>query len=135
VRTTETRKQSETAQCSLFAQDCSTQQGLIMGRIVQLSGPQRTDESLVSVEGALFRSSDPRTSRSAAKKAIQFKARHIAKIWNCLKDNGKLNYKEIAKLTGLEPVAVARRRKEMERDGLIEVLGEERNGCQLWVGL
>jgi len=132
MRTTEMRKQSETAQCFLFAQDCSTQQGLIMGRIVQLSGPQRMDESLVNDARALCRSSDPKTSRNAAEKTKNFKARHIAKIWNCLLEHGRLNYKEIAKLTGLEPVAVARRRKEMQESKLIQVLGQERNGCQLW---
>jgi DNA-binding Lrp family transcriptional regulator len=43
-----------------------------------------------------------------------------------------MTYKEIAKKVGMEPVAVARRRKEMEESGLIDVLGEIRNGCSVW---
>jgi len=80
----------------------------------------------------LSRINDPQTSKKAGEKTKEFRARHIAKIWNCLKDNGSKTYKEIALLTGLEPVAVARRRKEMEENHLIEVLEETRNGCALW---
>lgn len=81
---------------------------------------------------SLSRTSDPITSKVAGEKTKEFRARHIAKIWNCLKDHGAKTYKEIAELTGLEPVAVARRRREMEENQLIEVLNETRNGCSVW---
>lgn len=123
-------------QGSLFAPSFLTGLGKSSDKTVQWSGPQRMETKLErNPIPALCRATDPKTSRSAAERASEFKSRHIAKIWTCLKDHGKMNYKEIAKLTGLEPVAVARRRKEMESDGLIEVLGEERNGCQLWAAV
>ena len=120
-------------QGSLFAASFLTGLERPSGMTARWSGPVRTEtKSERNPIPALCRATDPRTSRSAAEKAGQFKSRHIAKIWACLKDHGKLNYKEIAKLTGLEPVAVARRRKEMQESKLIRVLGQERNGCQLW---
>lgn len=135
MRTTEQSKRSETEQGSLFAQESYMPPALILGRIVQLSGPQKEVIPLVSdfkPSNSLSRSSDPITSKVAGEKTKEFRARHIAKIWGCLKDYGNKTYKEIASLTGLEPVAVARRRKEMEENHLIEVLEETRNGCSLW---
>lgn len=123
-------------QGSLFAASFLTGLERPSGMTARWSGPQRMEtKSERNQIQALCRATDPKTSRSAAERVSEFKSRHIAKIWTCLKDHGKLNYKEIAKLTGLEPVAVARRRKEMESDGLIEVLAEERNGCQLWAAV
>ena len=81
---------------------------------------------------SLSRISDPITSKLAGEKTNEFRARHIAKIWNCLKDHGPKTYKEIASLVEMEPVAVARRRKKMEENQLIEVLNETRDGCALW---
>jgi CRP-like cAMP-binding protein len=128
-------QQNETGQISLFAQESYGPPALILGRIVQLSGPQREGGRLENnLKGfrSLSRLTDPKTSRNAAEKTSQFRTRHIAKIWTCLKDFGPMTYKEIAKKVGMEPVAVARRRKEMEESGLIDVLGEIRNGCSVW---
>lgn len=124
-----------TGQISLFASEFLSESVPISDMMQALFGHQKTEKKSVKDCPVLHRLKDPLTSVRAAEKAKEFRTRHIAKIWACLKDNGKLNYKEIAKLTGLEPVAVARRRKEMESDKLIEVLGEERNGCALWVAL
>ncbi len=135
MRTTEQSKQNEIAQGSLFASESWSPPALILGRIVQLSGPQRVESPSVKdymESRSLSRSSDPITSKVAGEKTKEFRARHIAKIWGCLKDHGSKTYKEIADLAGLEPVAVARRRKEMEENHLIEVLEETRNGCALW---
>lgn len=125
-------------QCSLFAQDSSQESNNTLEKGAFLSPGLRKESNLEDSQRAfryLSRKTDPKTSQLAAQNTSNFKSRHIAKIWTCLKDHGKMNYKEIAKLTGLEPVAVARRRKEMESHGLIQVLGEERNGCQLWAAV
>lgn len=136
MRTTEQSKRNETAQGSLFAtQSCSK--------------PVPTSEEIVPLfllqnylehwEGnpkpshSLSRSTDSQTSKKAGEKTKEFRARHISKIWGCLKDQGPKTYKEIALLIGMEPVQVARRRKEMEENHLIEVLEETRNGCALWI--
>lgn len=135
MRKAEQIKQSETAQISLFATESWNRPALVSGRIVQLSGPQKMESPLVKdymESRSLSRTQDPMTSKRAGEKTKEFRARHISKIWGALKDFGKMNYKDIAKLTNLEPVAVARRRKEMEENHLIRVLGEEKDGCQLW---
>lgn len=135
MRTTEQSKRSETAQGSLFATESLSQFAPSLGPIHQYLGVPKTERRLAHIaQDAAFlsRSSDPITSKVAGEKTKEFRARHIAKIWNCLKDNGPKTYKEIALLVGMEPVAVARRRKEMEENQLIEVLEETRNGCALW---
>ena len=68
----------------------------------------------------LARRGDPHTSHEAAAKVDTFKAGHEALIvsaWNghC----GGLTYREIASVTRLEPVAVARRLVSMERRKVI----------------
>lgn len=79
----------------------------------------------------LARRSDPQTSHMAAESAKAFKARDISKIWNCLRDFGPQTYKQVAKLTMMEPVAVARRLAEMERGKLIEYTGEIEDKCRV----
>ena len=89
----------------------------------------------------LYRISDPATSRTAADKAASFLAKHEERILGALRDAGKkgMTYREIAAATGLEPVAVARRLKGMERRGLItrsalyDCSGfSSRNGMAIW---
>lgn len=135
MRTTGQSKRNETGQISLFALDYSTKQGPYLVPTVHSYSPVKEAERLAGnllEYRSLTRSTDPITSKVAAEKTKEFRARHIAKIWNCLKENGSKNFKEIALLTGLEPVQVARRRKEMEEDKLIEVLNETKDGCALW---
>jgi hypothetical protein len=129
-------KPQGTEQGSLFAtQSLNGTEAFTTTNYQKSFGQTRLIQSLASAareSNSLSRSSDPITSKLAGEKTKEFRARHIAKIWNCLKENGSKTYKEIASLTGLEPVAVARRRKEMEENHLIEVLEETRNGCALW---
>ena len=70
----------------------------------------------------LSRRSDPVTSRDAAEHSDTFRAKHESKIFGALVDAGDkgMTYREIAAATGLEPVAVGRRLKGMERRGVIE---------------
>lgn len=95
----------------------------------------------LAIDFPLARACDPVTSHKAAERAQGFKAKHEATIFGAIceaGDNGA-TYKEIAKMTGMEPVAVARRLKGMERRGLIERCPlmdcsgfESRNGMALW---
>ena len=128
-------QQNETGQISLFAQPFSTPLKNNSERIANLrllrNEIERLGNSLKECS-SLSRSTDPITSKVAGEKTKEFRARHISKILGCLKENGPKTYKEIALLIGMEPVAVARRRKEMEENHLIEVLEETRNGCSLW---
>ena len=89
----------------------------------------------------LSRRSAPETSHVAAEKSASFRAKHEARIFGAIFDAGErgANYREIAAATGLEPVAVARRLKGMERRGLItrsalyDCSGfESRDGCACW---
>ena len=75
----------------------------------------------LSFSAPLSRRSDPETSRAAAEKSADFRAKHEARIFGAIFDAGEkgATYKEIAAATGMEPVAVARRLKGMERRGLI----------------
>lgn len=67
------------------------------------------------------RATDPETSHQAADKAETFIASHESRIFGALHDAGAHGgtYKELARRTGLEPVAVARRLSKMEERKLI----------------
>ena len=88
----------------------------------------------------LARRSDPVTSHDAARGTISFRARHEGHIYCAIQDAGErgATYKEIAKATGMEPVAVARRLAGMERRGLIArkpmAMGgyAQRDGMAVW---
>ena len=69
----------------------------------------------------LVRNSDPDTSVRSAFKSSAFRASHEAKIFSAIADAGArgATYREIAAITGMEPVAVARRLRGMEKRGLI----------------
>lgn len=84
------------------------------------------------------------TSVKAAARVNAFRASHEAKIFSAIDDCGDrgATFKEIAALTGLDPIAVARRLSAMGKRGLIErQLREipesgddwrERGGCAIW---
>ena len=79
----------------------------------------------------LARNSDPHTSIQAAERVSQFQASHEAKIFEALHNASGLTYREIAKVTGMEPVAVARRLKAMESRKLI-FRYNTRDGMAVW---
>jgi len=89
----------------------------------------------------LARRRDPVTSKQAAQRALNFVCSHEATIFGAICDAGEkgATYREIARATGMEPVAVARRLKAMEVRGLIERSAlsdcsgfEARDGCAIW---
>ena len=69
----------------------------------------------------LYRRTDPSTSHDAAANVPAFRAGHEALIYDalCNAPHG-LTYREIAAIAKLEPVAVGRRLKGMERRKLVE---------------
>lgn len=83
---------------------------------------------------------DPDTSRVAAEKSGAFRAGHEAKIYDVLHQHEGigLTYRAIAALAGMEPVAVARRLKTLERKRLVcRVVSESgeyatMGGCAIW---
>ncbi len=89
----------------------------------------------------LARRTDPHTSHDAAAKVDSFRASHEARIYAALYDNPDgLTYREIAAITKLEPVAVARRLRGLERRRLVyrrldEVTGKyhTREGMAIWL--
>lgn len=76
------------------------------------------------------RRSDPETSKAAARSMLEGARAHREAIyWALLRAGIPLNYCEIAKRSGLEPVQVNRRLKEMAdpgKDGRVEPTGETR---------
>jgi hypothetical protein len=66
---------------------------------------------------ALARREDPETSKAAAAEAATFLARHLALILSALKTGSKTK-DEIAAVTRLDHIAVARRMKQGEDRGL-----------------
>jgi CRP-like cAMP-binding protein len=129
-------QQNETGQTSLFALDYSRKREVYSVPTAPLYSPAREAERLAGnlLElRSLSRSADPKTSKIAAEKAVTFKQTHIDRIYESLKENGKMNFQEIAEKAGMRADQVWRRRKEMVDGGWIEVLEETRNGCALWV--
>lgn len=84
------------------------------------------------------RASDPATSFAAARQAAYRVGTHKARIFDVLQSHGMpLTYEEIAKLSGLEPHAVARRLPDLEADGKVvptDKTRKTRNGTEarLW---
>lgn len=70
------------------------------------------------------RHSDHITSHIAAAQAFDFVKQHHCKILCCLYCHGPLGKDGIAAKTGLNGVAVARRMKELEREGLAKPTGD-----------
>ena len=96
----------------------------------------------VSIHSHLYRRTDPVTSRMAAELARGFLGTHELKIFHFLQSIarnppplcGGATYRDIAHAMGLEPVAVARRMKGMERKGVIRRMGVI-NGMTVWVAV
>lgn len=89
----------------------------------------------MSVHSHLYRRDDPATSKRAAAHSDKFIATHEDKILLCLGATiHGLTYREIATLTRLEPVAVARRLKGMERKGIVwrKHRGLQQGSCGGW---
>lgn len=78
------------------------------------------------------RTTDPSTSRRAARKVARGVAGHKAAIlrWLAGQDEPR-NVHEIAAGTGLTPYAVSRRLSDLGGKGRIEVVGE-RDGARTW---
>lgn len=76
------------------------------------------------------RKRDPETSREAARKAATFANNHRDRIHAALVTPGTIF--DIAKRTGLDHVAVARRMVELQRMGLVERTGITRDGGKEW---
>ena len=70
-------------------------------------------ELMGRMAAALARRDDPDTSKEAAARVSEFKARHLALIADALSAGGKTK-DEIAAVTRLDHIAVARRMKEGE---------------------
>lgn len=129
-------QQNETGQISLFASEFSMSFDKYSEMKPHLYSPAREAKRLannLTELRSLSRSTDPKTSKVAAEKAVTFKQTHIDRIYESLKVNGKMNFQEIAEKAGMRADQVWRRRKEMVDGGWIEVLEETRNGCALWV--
>lgn len=72
------------------------------------------------------RRNDPTSSHIAAERAESFAQKHVARILEAMRAaEAPMRAGEIAHVTGLDSVAVTRRRNEMVKDGLIRV-GKER---------
>ncbi len=71
------------------------------------------------------RNTDPITSCMAADAAETLAQVHADIIVDCLRKHGALGKDGIANHTGLNPIQVARRVKEIEKAGLIELTGHK----------
>lgn len=89
------------------------------------------EQIALSFSAPLARRRDPQTSHDAAERARKFVASHEARILGQLYRRPALTYREIAECAGMEPVAVARRLKDMERKGVV-VRDGERDGMTCW---
>lgn len=90
---------------------------------------------------SLSRRTDPITSRVAAERAVNFRAKHESLIYGAIFEAGDhgSTAKEIAAVTGLTDVQVNRRLGAMGQRGVIErnphsdCSGfEQRGGCCVW---
>lgn len=70
----------------------------------------------------LARATDPGTSHEAAQACLQFSCEHRRKILEALQQ-GPAGKCELARRTGLDGVAIARRLPELQREGLAKPTG------------
>lgn len=101
-------------------------------------------QSLFDQPPRLHRKRDPQTSVKAAQRVEEFRKRHEAEIYAAICDAGSrgATYREIAAVTGMEPVAVGRRLSAMGKRHLIERRlkrdstkpddWQERDRCAVW---
>jgi len=80
-------------------------------------------QQLTLDDAPLARRSDPETSHAAAEASAEFRGEHHRKILEVLGWYGPLGKSGIAKLSGLDHVAVARRLPELQRKGLASPTG------------
>jgi len=66
---------------------------------------------------------DPFTSHAAADQSIDLAKQHFEKIVDCLQRFGPMGKDGIAELVGLDGNQVARRMKELEKGGRVELTG------------
>ena len=66
---------------------------------------------------------DPSTSHAAADQSQDLAKQHFEKIVECLRCHGPRGKDGIAELTGLDGNQVARRMKELKKDGRVELTG------------
>ena len=85
----------------------------------------------MNFEPVRARKRDPETSQRAAAKVERFASGHFAKILGALAELKTGTYREIAFAASLEPVAVARRLRELETADKIARIGE-RDGFTVW---
>lgn len=78
-------------------------------------------DSIVPVRA---RRADPAPSKRAAVNAAKFADSHAGRILHALRLQGQMTTHQIAQCTGLTVVQVDRRKKELERAGLIRVVSE-----------
>lgn len=71
----------------------------------------------------LARRSDPATSHAAAEASAEFRGEHQTKIIEALRWYGPMGKTGIAKTSGLDHIAVARRLPELQRKGLAKPTG------------
>lgn len=89
--------------------------------------PAKTLKRPIVREPRRARRLDPVTSHAAADAAESFASRHGALIVAALQRHGRMSKTEIAAVTGLDGVAVARRLPELDQRGLARVVeGETR---------
>ena len=90
------------------------------------------EQLALMVDGPRSRVSDPRTSHIAADriKASGALASHQHAIRTALRSRPGMTYREIAEYTGMEPVAVGRRLKELEHTHVYA--DGERNGMRVF---
>ena len=72
---------------------------------------------------------DPETSHAAASSAKELQQRHHRVVLANLAHYGPLGKTEIARLSGLDGVAVARRMSEMQRAGWVTLTGRNVQGA------
>lgn len=89
------------------------------------------NQMALNFEPVRSRRRDPETSQRAAAKVDRFAGGHFAKIVAALSLLTTGTYREIAFEAGLEPVAVARRLRELEQAGKLVRIGE-RDGFTVW---
>lgn len=81
------------------------------------------------------RSTDPKTSHDAARKARPLVTNHAARILDALKRRGPMNAHEIGRYTGLTVVQIDRRLPDLKKANLAEPTDMVRDGCRVWRAL
>jgi hypothetical protein len=97
--------------------------------------------SIAFDERRASRSSDPQTSKDAARRAAVFAGSHSARILAALKLHGPMSPAQMFAFTGLSIVQCDRRRIELIRAGLVRILTTDdgqpvtHDGCEVWEAL